>query len=352
MDFVALVPAYEPDDGLADYVDRLRGEGFRHVVVVDDGSGERYGAIFGALGNKPFCSVLRHAENRGKGAALKTGFAFIQREFPDAAGVVTADSDGQHDPADCRRLAEGVAANGGGMMLGCRTFSLGTVPFRSWIGNRWASATFGLIHGCWLPDTQTGLRAFPMSLLPFLLKVDGDRFEYEMEMLIAASRSGIRIGTVPIRTIYVNGNAGTHFHPLLDTLRINSRVFAGFFRFAGVSLMSFALDQGLAWAFASGLSAVGLGRTNAIWLSGFAARFLSAVFNFSLNRTYVFRSGGGVASSAWRYALLCVAVIVLSNAGVTGLVALGMSRGVAKLICDVILYFLGYRVQSRLIFAD
>lgn len=354
MDHVlVLIPAYEPGEGFVAYVDRLAQQGFGRIVVVDDGSGEHFDPVFGALAAKPFCTVLHHDVNRGKGAALKTGFAFIRRECPDAIGVVTADSDGQHAPEDCRRLAEAlINRKGPAIFLGCRTFSLKTTPLRSWCGNRWASATFALIHGRWLPDTQTGLRAFPLSQLPFMLAIEGDRFEYEMGVLIAAAREGVPVETVPIRTIYENGNAGTHFRPLHDTLRINRLVFADFFRFAGVSLASFALDQALAWMFAAALAAAGVTWTGVIWTSGFAARFLSAVFNFSLNRTYVFHSGAGIGAALWRYALLCVTVIVLSNAGVMALVFLGVPRGLAKLICDTSLYFAGYRIQAKMIFGS
>ena len=360
MDAIALIPAYEPGDGLVGYVDRLAQCGFGRIVVVDDGSGRGFRTIFDRIAAEPFCMVLHHDANRGKGAAIRTGLSFILREFPDAVGVVTADSDGQHAPEDCRRLSEALIrpditqtlkhSNTQTLFLGSRTFSLKTVPIRSWIGNRWSSATFGLIHGRWLPDTQTGLRAFPLSLLPFMLNVKGDRFEYEMGVLIAAARKGLPIEVVPIRTIYENGNVGTHFRPLQDTFRINRLVFSDFFRFAGVSFASFVLDQGLAWVFAASLAAAGVTQTGAIWASGFTARLLSAAFNFSLNRTFVFRSRGGIGSAAWKYARLCVAVIMLSDAGVTGLVFLGVPRGLAKFVCDVILYFASYRVQSRLIF--
>ena len=171
-----------------------------------------------------------------------------------------------------------------------------------------------------------------------------------MGMLLAAARRGLPMVPVMIRTIYENGNAGTHYRPLWDTLRINRLVFADFFRFSGVSLLSFALDQGLAWMFALALAAAGVEQHSMIWASGFAARFLSAVFNFSMNRTVVFRAQGGVMASAWRYALLCVAVIILSNAGVSGLAMLHVPRSVAKLVCDVLLYVASFRIQSKFIF--
>ena len=347
---VALIPAYEPDGGLVGYVDRLAQQGFDRIVVVDDGSGEGSRAVFDALEAKPFCHVLHRWPNRGKGISLKAGFAFIQERWPDAAGIVTADADGQHAPEDCRRLAESLAADPAALHLGCRRFSLAAVPFRSWIGNRWSSAVFGLMHGLWLSDTQTGLRAFSVGRIPFLLGVKGERFEYEMGVLAAAARTGMTVASVPIRTIYEAGNASTHFRPLRDAVRINLLLFGDFLRFAGVSLASFALDQGLAWGFAVALEMAGVTRAGVIWASGFAARFLSAIFNFSLNRTFVFQSGGGIGASAWKYALLCIAVIVLSNAGVTALAFAGVPRGLAKLVCDILLYVVGYRVQSKFIF--
>ena len=230
MDAVALIPAYEPDSRLPAFADKLAQEGFKRVVVVDDGSGERYRGVFDALAEKPFCVVLRHERNRGKGAALKTGFGFILDRCPETHVVVTADSDGQHAPEDCRRVAEAVRNDDSVVALGCRSFRLKAVPFRSWIGNRWSSATFGLMYGLWLPDTQTGLRAFPRNMLQMLIDVRGDRFEYEIGVLIAVARRGVRVATVQIRTIYENGNAGTHFSPLKDAFRINWRVLSDFFR--------------------------------------------------------------------------------------------------------------------------
>ena len=210
METVALIPAYEPDERLVGFADRLQGEGFSRIIVVDDGSGERFRPLFDALATRSFCTVLRHEVNRGKGTALKTGFTYIREQLPSVQGVVTADSDGQHDVADCRRLAEALDEGRDALYLGSRDFSLPDVPFRSRFGNRWSMVTLGLLHGQWLPDSQTGLRAFPVSLIPFLLSVPGERFEYEMGVLLAAARRGLPMVPVMIRTIYENGNAGTH----------------------------------------------------------------------------------------------------------------------------------------------
>ena len=165
--------------------------------------------------------MLHHPANRGKGAALKTGLAFVRDKIPEAGGVVTADSDGQHVPADCRRLADALAAEPDCLLLGSRDFSGPAVPFRSRFGNRWSSVTFRMLHGRWLPDSQTGLRAFPVTMIPMMLAVEGERFEYEMGVLIEAAHTDVAMKPVPIQTIYENGNAGTHYRPFADTIRIN-----------------------------------------------------------------------------------------------------------------------------------
>ena len=350
MNVVVLIPAYKPQERLVGYVDELAVSGFRRIVVVDDGSGEGFRSVFDELEAKPFCSVLRHPSNQGKGIALKTGFAHIVEHHRDAVGVLTADADGQHVCEDCVRVAQAMSDGSESAVIGSRNFTFGKIPFRSWLGNRWSSLSFAIVFGRWLPDTQTGLRAFPISMLPLVMTAPGERYEYEMGVLIAMVRNLAPVKTVPIRTIYEDGNASSHFSPLKDTIRINRLVLSDFFRFAGVSIASFVLDQGLAWGFSAALHVAGVDKAGVIWASGFAARLVSSVFNFSLNRSFVFKSGCGIGSAAWKYALLCLLVIVLSNVGVTALSFAGMPRGAAKFVCDIILCLVGYNVQSKLIF--
>ena len=350
MNVIVLIPAYKPQERLIDYVDELAASGFGRIVVVDDGSGDGFGPVFGELEKRPFCSVLHHPSNRGKGVALKTGLAHILERHRDAAGVLTADADGQHVCEDCVRVAQAMTDGSESAVIGSRNFALGKIPLRSWIGNRWSSLSFAIVFGRWLPDTQTGLRAFPMSMVPRILEAPGERYEYEMGVLMMLVRNRLPVKTVPIRTVYEDGNACSHFSPLKDTIRINRLVLADFFRFAGVSIASFVLDQGLAWGFSVALHLAGVEKAGVIWASGFAARIVSSVFNFSLNRSFVFKSECGIGPAAWKYAVLCVLVIVLSNAGVTALSFAGMPRGAAKFLCDIVLYFVGYGVQSRFVF--
>ncbi|MBR4652064.1 MAG: glycosyltransferase family 2 protein [Kiritimatiellae bacterium] len=220
MDIVAVMPAFEPKDSLPGYVRQLADALAAPVVVVDDGSSVSRKAVFDKVAAMPGCRVLRHDVNRGKGVALKTALACVAREFPETAGVIAVDADGQHSIEDCRRLADAMLKGPRALYLGVRRFSLGSTPFRSWWGNRWTTLFFALLFQRWISDTQTGLRAFRREEIPFLLEIPGERYEYEMAMLAHSVRADLPIEMLPIRTIYDDGGGQSHFSPLIDTFRI------------------------------------------------------------------------------------------------------------------------------------
>jgi len=350
IDAAAIVPSYQPDRRLLECVDGLLAAGFSRIVVVDDGSDPEKRQFFDEVAAKEGCVVLHHPENRGKGAAVKTALVWTAENLPGVAGFVTCDSDGQHRPADCVAVAEAMLNGQRGVYLGTRDFSSAATPLRSRFGNFWTSVFFWLVHGVWLRDTQTGLRAFRIGDAAFLAGVAGDRFEYEAAVLCEAARHRVPIVQVPIETVYMDGNSSSHFCPLRDSVVICRVVLGSFFRYAGVSLSSFLLDQGLAWAFAALATAAGCSSSGAIWASGFVARLASGAYNYFMNKAFVFGDGRPVSKSAWRYVLVCVAVICASNAAVSLLAAVGAARGVSKLLVDTALYFACYAVQRRWVF--
>ena len=206
---IVVIPAYEPDDSLIGLIERL-GADFDRFIVVDDGS-KTADAIFERVAGMPGVTLLRHEVNRGKGAALKTAFAKVIADFPDAAGVVTVDADGQHLPEDVANVAKATRENPGRYTLGVRAFS-GNVPLRSRFGNAWSRYFFFLLTGVMIYDTQTGLRGMPRDLLTELVAMPGDRYEYEMRMLVAAARK-------KLKPVYLNDNKASHFNPIRDSLR-------------------------------------------------------------------------------------------------------------------------------------
>ena len=226
-DIALVIPVCDPDAERFPLLVRRLREDFTHVVVVDDGSAHGREAFDAVRGDVD--AVLVHEVNRGKGAALRTAFAWVRENLPHAAGVVTVDGDGQHDPEDVRRVAEKLAEGGAGLVLGVRTFA-GNVPFRSKLGNLWTRGLFHLLTGLAVSDTQTGLRGIPAALLPRILALPGDRYEYEIRMLADARRHPAPPVEVPIRTIYLDGNASSHYRPLRDTFRTQLALWGTLFR--------------------------------------------------------------------------------------------------------------------------
>lgn len=348
---VILIPSLEPDDRLPAYIQKLKAGGFAHIVVIDDGSGESFQPIFSEVDAVEDTVVLHHEVNKGKGVALKTGYRYIMDNLPDITGVITADADGQHTVEDCLHLAEELEKGKHALYLGSRDFNMDNVPPKSRTGNKITSTVFKLLYGQYLPDTQTGLRAFRKEELPFMEQVDGERYEYEMKVLIACSRAGIPMIPITIETIYENDNEGTHFHPIRDSWRIYKVILGSFFKFMASSMTCWAVDQGLfnllnLIVFANGEKK----SASVILLCTVIARIISATMNFLINRNLVFGKNGDGRKAFIRYAAVCIGIMLMSAAGTWLLGQTGMSSTVAKLITDAVLYFLSYRLQERWVF--
>lgn len=235
-----LIPTYNPTERIIEVVRSLISAGFERLIIVDDGSRPECSPIFAALAEMPQCTLLHHDVNRGKGRGLKTGFAYILEHMPECCGVVTTDDDGQHSPEDILRCAEKMEQSGRAV-LGARDFTGDDVPPRSRFGNNCTRFVFRALCGIRITDTQTGLRALPISYLPALAKLSGERFEYETNMLLEMKRLGLPFDEVRIQTIYNDKNSGSHFHPLRDSIKI----YVVIFRFMLSSGICSLIDIGL-----------------------------------------------------------------------------------------------------------
>ncbi|GAA5032370.1 glycosyltransferase [Microbacterium fluvii] len=338
---IVLIPAYEPSAVLPHLVAAIgEADPEAQVLVVDDGSGIRYRPVFddavaaGAV-------VLTHESNRGKGAALKTGFAHIATAWP-GEDVVTADADGQHTVPDIVRVADELrrdaAAERPALVLGVRVFTGDDVPARSRFGNTVTRWLFRAASGTAVSDTQTGLRGVPATMLDWLRQLPGDRFEYELTMLLRAPRAGFALREVPITTVYLEQNASSHFRPIVDSLRVMLPILL----FAGSSLLAFFVDTVALLAF------------NALtgWLipSIIAARVLSAGVNFTVNRRVVFARGGRIGVQALRYGVLALALLASNIAWMAFLTDAGVPLLLAKITTEIVLFVISYGVQRGFVF--
>lgn len=343
---LVVIPSLDPDDKLLAVIRGVQALGFTDILLVDDGSAAQNQHFFeegAALG----CEVLHHGVNKGKGRALKTAFEWFLQHRPHAAGAVTIDGDNQHLPKDIAACVDVMyAQKQDALILGVRDFNQPQVPPKSRFGNKLTSSVFRIFCGLRVSDTQTGLRVFPRGIIPKMLEISGERFEYETNMLLVCKQTDIPIVEQTIETVYIDDNATTHFHPVKDSLRVYGIII----RFFISSLLSFLVDYGL-----FNLFYFLLGKAkHTLFLATAGARIISSLFNFTVNRKAVFRSDAPLALTVARYYILW-AFQLMASFGLVRLLSgiFGEGGGVVavlKLIVDLCLYFVSFRVQQAWVF--
>jgi glycosyltransferase involved in cell wall biosynthesis len=336
--FVVLIPAYKPGPEFPSLVRDLLSRGVRHIVVVDDGSGPEFRPRFAEAAEHPQVRLCRHAINLGKGAALKTGINAILCEYAQTSVVVTADADHQHHPDDIVAVGQFGEAHPEALIMGVRSFS-GDVPLRSRLGNLLTRGAMHAVVGQRLTDTQTGLRAIPYHFLPTLLKVVPQGYDFELDMLLQCREKRVIVMELPIRTIYLERNASSHFNPLLDSMRI----YFVLLRFATVSTATAIIDNGL-------FSIIFFSTSNLV-LSQICARIAAMLFNFAVVKRMVFKSHGRPLRQLLGYTAL-VAVSGTISFGLIRMFVTHFGMGVlrAKLFAEAILFFANFLVQRDVIF--
>lgn len=335
-----LIPAYQPDDRLIAIVENLLHTGFSDIIVVNDGSDDP--SVFDRLPRNPDLTILRHAENRGKGAALKTGFQYIaETAGPRIRTIVTMDADGQHLAQDVRRIGEEAKNSPESFIFGVRTFD-SNVPLRSRIGNIATRTLLRWTRRISLQDTQTGLRAYPIRFAKQLQRVKAEKYDFEFIAILEADVQKIPFTEVPISTLYDAENPSSHFQPILDSMRI----YAVFLRFGFISIMSFLTDI-LGFIIALSL-------TGSIYASTLLSRAASSSLNFLGNKYVAFRAydRSTILRDLAGYFSL-VAIVALTSAflvdGVTQHTQLPVVA--TKIAVDCCLFISNFLVQRFVIFS-
>jgi YidC/Oxa1 family membrane protein insertase len=258
-------------------------------------------------------------------------------------GAVTVDADGQHLIKDiiatCNLMAETNR-----IVLGCRDFSGKNVPARSKFGNNCTIALMRLFFGMKISDTQTGLRAFPKDVIPELIHVDGDRYEYETHMLFYMNKHNLPFEEVKIETVYIEENSSSHFRPIRDSLRIYSLIIKYLLSSVGSTLLDVIVYYILK------------ALTSSTFLAAFVARAASSLFNYTVNAKAVFGESINVRTLI-RYYILVIVQICVSACSVFlietvfGITSPALST-VIKAIVDAILFFVSFRIQHKWVFGE
>ena len=375
---IVVIPAYEPDEKLLRLVDELKQQTDYKIIIVDDGSKNAESKdVFSKLEADSAVTVLHHKVNRGKGRAMKTAFEYIKDAGFSDDGVITVDADGQHLIKDIVAVSETWAKNPNALVLGSRRFS-GKVPLRSRFGNGVTRGVFAISTGVRVYDTQTGLRAFSTEKLDDMLKIGGERYEYEINQLLTCTKTHVPIIEHTIETVYLNKNETSHFNTVKDSWRIYKTIFT----FVFSSFVSWAADYILLLVFNAILGGITGGaavrllsfnlpplplprllrvlccQNNQVPFSGLppkffalvGARTISSLLNYFLNQRLVFQTKS--KGSVLRYYILVAALFVL-NYGLLQLMGkIGIALWLAQIIAQLVIYPLSFVIQRKFVFCE
>ena len=349
-EMVIVIPSLNPSEQLAHLTESLIQRGYSNIIVVDDGSNPlNYRSIFEGLNERKEVVLLTHAVNQGKGRALKTAFNYIlshAQKYSQIAGIITVDGDGQHKVDDIDKCVlafekeNSLKTSENSIVLGCRCFDQDAhIPFRSWLGNKCTKIILRYLCNINISDSQTGLRVFPLNLLPRLMAISGERYEYETNMLLELAEENTKMVEVPISTIYENNNAASHFNPIRDS----ARIYGVILKYSMASMLSACLDY-LVFAVLKPYC-------NSVWALTFIGRAIAALFNFTINKKIVFQNSSSIGPQIIKYlCLLLVSGSISAFLVQTIHSVLPISILLIKLVVELALYFVNFYVQKNFVF--
>ena len=207
-----IVPAYNAAQTVGDVIRSCR-EFVNNIVAINDGSRDETAGAAMTAG----AEVVTHPINRGKGAALKTGFAWALERGYDI--VITLDADGQHLPREIPKFLRAREETHADLIIGGRSHLFGEMLPRRRMANRFSAWSISKASGKRITDSQSGFRLYSANLLRNI-RLHTDGFDMESEIIVHAGRRGFKVLTIPIDLGFVDGISTSHYKPLKDTLRI------------------------------------------------------------------------------------------------------------------------------------
>ena len=337
MNNIILIPAYEASDALLVLVNESM-QFFNTIIVVNDGSKlETSKKIFLELQQNSAIIFLSHPSNLGKGAALKTGLSYAIKNL-DFDYIITVDADGQHLSNDVARISKYTQDhNDINLLLGVRSFK-SIVPLRSKIGNILTSLIFKFVYGRDIPDTQTGLRAIKNNIIPDIIKINSNGYDFETDILIYMVKNKLEISMLGIDTVYLNNNNTSHFKPISDSIQIYRSILA----FSVISFLCFFIDLFLFLVF--------FVISNSILMSVVLSRSISGLINFNFNKKKFLLGNSSNIRHLLLYFLFFSVNLCLSYLGIYVMFKLGFSILYSKITIDFILFGASFFIHRKFFF--
>lgn len=323
-EIVVLIPAYNPEERIINYVKELKEKGYT-VIIVNDGSDKKHHVLFESLVDD--CKIINCPYSKGKGNAIKKGLSFIKVHNQDKKGVCILEED---YPIDKIEKLNGLYEQ--------------NIFFVHTKGKRFLSKIFSMIYHQEFKNVDSSLLGFSMKYIDQMLEVDENC--YEVQALIDCVQREIEV-----KEIVVQQN-NEYFHLKNKEGNILYVIFLHLFRFISSSIISSVIDVLLAWLL---LDVLKIWMTSDFWriaIASLVARIISTIENYVYNKKIVFKERTESKQTGRRFLVLTVVITVLSTLFVYGASSLNiMSEKLAKPVGDLLLFLLSYNVQMKWVFA-
>lgn len=349
---IIIIPSLNPNQRLISLVDELIDTKICRIVIVNDGSDMTCSSIFERLNNYKDVVVLNHKTNLGRGAALKTAFSYCIGNFKDCFGVVTATDDGQYKASEIIKVAQESERFQSCLILGERPLDETNTSKIDYIGNKALRQAFRFLYDLKMSDPRTELRAIPMSELSWILKIKGQRYEYEVNMLIQAKRRNVKIKQIPIKISSFNLSEKSHYKTISDTTRIVMIFLLNICLYSAASVLSIVIDVGTFFICNTFIfSKVDVAFR--LFMSTVISRTLSSMWDFSINRKFFTKGVGEFKTHLVRYYTLWFCQMMTSYFLLYMLHSvIKINASILKGMVDIFLAIISYKIQLRYVFSN
>ena len=216
-----VIPAYNPNGNLVELIETLY-QYTKNILVINDGSDKKCDRYFKQIKEK--CILLENNKNYGKGNALKKGLRYILEIKRDVSGVVTADADGQHQVEDILKIENKLRENTDKIILGYRNFDKENIPFLNKLSNKIMFFMNQKRYHYGIKDTQTGLRGIPRRYIENCINIQGERYEYEFNVLKYVQIKNIPLEQIEVEAIY-DKQIKSNYRKIKDSIKILKTIF-------------------------------------------------------------------------------------------------------------------------------
>lgn len=343
--FAFVIPSYKPTEGMTKLISNLKSSGFENIVVVNDGSEERFLPLFEEA-ERAGCRTVRHSVNMGKGRALKDGFNKVLLEMPECRFIFTLDSDGYQQVESMNVLARAALDNPDNIILGCRNYKSKTAKKKKAFSNFLTRLVMAMLCGIKISDTKTTFRVYPIEAVKKFITTGGERYDYETNILLETKAKEIKMTEVVLPDENFL-NTASHFNPLVDSFNL----YKVFVRYVLVALLCYSVDLGIFRLLMEYLQVVSPFYYTII--DTIIARIISSFVGFLINRKKVFKNDG--KQSKWvgvKYYTVIFGQMIVSALSIWAIKRAipGIDVVLIKLIVDFILFCIGFAFQREWVF--